>query len=111
MTKVINLTPHEVIIIPREGETYCFPKSGTVARCSTTAEEISIITASGKGNIPLVKTVIGEPQNVPEPEDDTLFIVSRLVKSALPERNDLIVPDGLVRDENGNVIGAERFSL
>jgi hypothetical protein len=33
------------------------------------------------------------------------YIVSQLVKSALPSRNDLLVPAEVVRDASGNIIG------
>lgn len=109
MAKIVNLTPHDVVIVTAS-EKLTFSASGTVARCKSASVPVSTIETEA-GAVSLVKTVIGEPENVPEAEEGTLYIVSRLIKSALPERDDLVCPDGLVRDENGNVIGAERFSL
>jgi hypothetical protein len=36
-----------------------------------------------------------------------VYIVSRLIRTALPERGDLASPYGLVRDAEGRAIGAE----
>ena len=35
------------------------------------------------------------------------YIVSQLVKNALPDRTDLLVPAEVVRDGNGNIIGCK----
>lgn len=39
------------------------------------------------------------------------YIVSQLVKNALPHRRDLIVPAEVVRDDTGNIIGCRSFGL
>ena len=38
------------------------------------------------------------------------FVLSRVVKTALPDRDDLVVPDELVRDDAGRVVGCRRLS-
>lgn len=53
----------------------------------------------------------GEP--LPEPDGDTIYIVSKMVCDALPDRRDLYCPDtgeeGVVRDEKGRIIGTKRL--
>ena len=58
---------------------------------------------------PTTRTVFGEPEGLPDFVEGTFYIVSQLVKSALPQRNDLLVPAEVVRDSEGNIIGC--FSL
>lgn len=55
--------------------------------------------------IPTTRTVFGRPVGLPEPKTDVWLIVSQLVKSALPDRTDLLVPTDIVRDANGSIIG------
>lgn len=38
---------------------------------------------------------------------EVYYIVSQIVKSALPERHDLLVPAEVVRDEMGNILGCK----
>jgi len=96
---IINLTPHEVNIITDNGN-ISIPASGTIARCKTERE----VTGTING-IPVTRTKFGEVENLPEPKENTIFIVSSLVAQAVPHRNDVFIPDDSVRDEQGRIIG------
>jgi hypothetical protein len=61
--------------------------------------------------IPLVTKTPGEVVGLPEPEEGKFYVVSALVQGALRQRRDLLVPDDLVRDGEGRVIGCRRFSV
>jgi hypothetical protein len=61
------------------------------------------------GTIPTTRTVFGSPEGLPTQEAGTYYIVSQLVKSALPSRDDLLVPSEVVRDGSGNIIGCKSF--
>ena len=104
MKKIINLTPHTINVV-LEDRTIEIPSSG-VARCSQTTVPVGEING-----IPLTATTFGEVIDLPEPTEDTLFIVSRLIMSACPERNDLLCPNELVRDEEGKIIGCKSFAV
>ena len=52
-------------------------------------------------------TVFGEPEGLPDFKDGVFYVVSQLVKSALPNRKDLLVPAEVVRDEKGQIIGCK----
>jgi hypothetical protein len=39
------------------------------------------------------------------------FIVSQLIKSAFPDRHDLLVPAEVVRDSDGNIIGCKSLGI
>jgi hypothetical protein len=55
--------------------------------------------------------VFGELEGLPEPIEGVFFIVSRIVREAAKDRTDLLVPQGLIRDENGQPIGCESLSV
>ena len=106
LIEFINLTPHNVNVV-REGEIILvIEPSGTIARCKQETKEIGMLA-----NIPITETVFGEVENLPAPKENTYFIVSRLVLSACKDRKDLLVPNELVRDEEGNIIGCSSFSV
>ena len=102
---IINLTPHDVIVVDDNGNTVkVFPKSKSPARCSVNREVIGDVDG-----YPLYKSVFGAVENLPAPERGTYYVVSRLVAEAT-ERDDLLVPDDTVRDEAGHIIGCRGFS-
>ena len=102
---IVNLTPHE-IVVRWSTEEKKIPASGKVARVQMESE----IVASVSG-IACYRTTFGPITGLPEPEDSTYFIVSRMVKDRCPGRSDVIVPGELVRDASGKIIGCRGFSL
>lgn len=99
-SRVVNCTPHPVTIVENGVVVRTIPTSGEVARLSVSTEPAGVVLG-----IPVTRTVFGEPVGLPEPEIGTCYIVSQLVKNALPERDDLVVPAEVVRDAAGNVVG------
>lgn len=106
--KIINLTPHELNFVTPEGEIKV-PPSGVVARVSVTREKIGEIVLEGK-TLPVYKSTFGNVEGLPDPEPDTIFVVSSIVAQAVPERSDIFIPDDSVRDENGRIIGARALA-
>jgi hypothetical protein len=110
--KLVNLTPHEVVIYDVNNNVVLrVPPSGQVARVTTEERVIGAING-----VPLVKTVYGEVQGLPEPEPGTVYIVSLLVLQAMAgRRSDLVAPNtsptplGAVRDEQGRILGVRSF--
>ena len=107
--KVVNLTPHAMNIVTDSG-TATIPPSGTVARVTVTRESAGTATIDG-GVVPLYRTTYGEVTDLPDPAPNTLYVVSSLVAAAARDRNDLVVPNDLVRDEQGKVIGARGLAF
>jgi hypothetical protein len=103
--KVINLTPHSVHMVRESGEVKIYPPSGTVARV-----EVLRISVGEVDGIPVYESRSVDCSGLPEREPGTWYIVSRAVAAAVG-RDDLLVPDELVRDENGNITGAKSFAL
>ena len=102
---ILNMTPHSVNIIGDDNKIIKTFDSVGIARCSQ-----QTVTIGDINGIPLTTTSFGDVIDLPAPQDGVFFIVSRLVLSACPDRNDLLVPNDLVRDDNGNIIGAKSFA-
>lgn len=102
--KLVNLTPHELNIKTDRGVLSVKP-SGTVARASVRQVKAGSINVDGF-EIPVVRTKFGEVTGIPEPKEGTIYLVSSLVCSRMPERPDVLAPDtgsSAIRDENGRI--------
>lgn len=97
---IVNLTPHAINFVLPSGEVRVIAPSGGVARCST-----STSPAGEVDGIPLSRTTYGEVTGIPEPSPGKLFVVSALVRAAVPSRTDVASPGELVRDAAGVVVG------
>ena len=102
MTEIfVNLTPHTINFY-----NYEFLTSGIVARINENKKEHGLW-----GGIPLIEIEYGEVVDLPEPKDGVLYIVSHMLRAALPERKDLVSPGELIRDKEGNIIACKNFVI
>ena len=107
MTNLINTTPHAVNIVNSENQVILtIPVSDISIRLA-----VKTVSNGFLGEIPLTKTEFGEPVGLPEFKEGTFYIVSQLVKSALPLRTDLLVPAEVVRDEKGVILGCKSLGV
>lgn len=105
-TTLVNLTPHSITFVDAVGNTVLTVEpSGQVARCSVTREKVGMING-----IPINKSRFGEVENLPEPQEGTIYIVSALTAQAVPERDDVFITDDAVRDEQGRIIGCRALA-
>ncbi len=100
--KFVNYTPHVINIVSAEGEPVLSLESSGIARC---AEEAQLITEMV--GVCLYDMKYGEVTGLPEPEEGTMYIVSQLVRQAIPERLDVASPGPLVRNDSGNPVGCK----
>jgi len=99
---IVNTTPHKVVN-SLTGVTYPAPAEGTpIPRVSSTNVEVL------EG---FFQATFGEVENLPPQTAGTLYIVSALVRSALPERGDLISPGEQIRDEKGVPVACKGFNI
>ena len=101
--RLINLTPHEVVII-NNGVNTVFKPESIPARCSSSTIVVGEIKIDG-GTVDLTSTSFGEVEGLPSENEGVGYIVSRLVAEACPQRHDLYVTNGAVRDGSGRIIG------
>ena len=104
---IINLTPHPVNLLDVDANVVITFYSEGLARCS----QNDIIIGKLNKDIILTKTSYGEVIGLPEQSPRTFYIVSRLVLNALPNRTDLLVPNQLIRDSEGQIVGCRSFSI
>ena len=102
MQKIINLTPHQIIIFNERMQVTRILESEGAARVSEQREASSEIDG-----IPLVYKTFGEVEGLPEPQEGIYYVVSNLVRTALPDRKDLLVPCNNIKDAKGNIIGCK----
>jgi len=85
-----------------------YPSEGNV-RVATSEERVP----SGSLPCPVFVRQGTTVHGLPEPESDTILVVSAMVRSACPERLDLVSPgsgrESLIRDASGAVIGCRDF--
>jgi hypothetical protein len=65
----------------------------------------SLESAGDHAGIPIAVPSYGELTGLPEPVEGVLLIVSKMVADACPERQDLVWPADIVRDEAVNATG------
>lgn len=102
--EIKNLTPHAINLLI-DGEYVEYPSSGKAPRVSE--HQIAL-----EGNYPFeaVRIEYQEVQDLPEPEDGVVLIVSKMVCDARPSRRDLWYPAKLVRDEAGRIVGCDALA-
>jgi len=103
---IINATPHTINVVNEQMEIVATFEPSISVRVASTTQIVGEICG-----IPLDTTVFGEVEGLPKYREDVYYIVSRLVKSALPDRKDLLCPGQQVRNETGQVIGCKSLSL
>lgn len=106
--KIINLTPHTIKVVDSNNQVIREYPSAGVARVSTTSEVITEVD----GGIKIVRTKFGEVQGLPDPDGESIFIVSMVVAQAAAGRNDVVAPDTgpTAYRENGLIVGVRQFA-
>ena len=107
---IINATPYPITIVDDNGNITrkIFPCGKTIRLKADTVrvDNISI------PNVPISKTVFSwDANDLPPVDPQVFFIVSQMVKSAFPNRTDLLVPAEVVRDKDGKIIGCKSLGI
>ena len=114
MTQIINMTPHAIVLgemqLSAMGESFFAPRktieaSGKTIRLKASTVPVFKIEDSENFDIKISKTLFGEPVGLPDYAEGVYHIVSQIVKTAFPERLDLLVPAEMQRDATGQIIG------
>ena len=106
MAQIKNLTPHAIHLVDQDGQVLRTFTSEGLVRLKTTTVDAGTIAGCR-----VTRTEFGQPEGLPEFQEGTYYLVSQLVKNALPERKDLLVPAEVVRDQSGNIVGCNSFGL
>ena len=104
--KFVNLIGHDITISGHA----TLPKCDNPCRVET--QQMSIGKLAG---VPIAKTEFMKIMNLPDPEDGTYYIVSRIAMDYVPfKREDVFCVDTgptAIRDENGQVIAVTQLSI
>lgn len=105
--KITNLTPHSIRIFAADGTTEIatIPPSGSVARVAMTRKFAGNLAT--EGGIPLYQSKAGAVTGLPDAAPGVCYVVSTLVRLAVPNREDVFSPGDLVRDGNGQPVGCK----
>lgn len=101
----VNLTPHEINLFDEDGnEVVALAPTGDSVRIETERQKVG--EADG---VPIFEVEFGEVNGLPEPNGDDIFIVGGFVNShpEVSERDDVMSPGELIRDSDGNPVGAK----
>ena len=102
---IINLTPHGVNL-KIAGKMVEIPSSG-LARCACNESKVGEVDG-----IAIYRNSYGEVTGLPEPQKDTIYIVSRIVAEALRgSRNDVYIVTKTIRNSDGQIVGAEGLAV
>ena len=108
--RLVNLTPHAIHIVDDSGSPLLtLPPSGSVARCAT-AREFNRLLSIGGVVISQTHTGFGEIEGLPCSVTGIFYIVSALVAQAARDRDDLLIPDDTVRDNEGRIMGCRALA-
>lgn len=107
--KIINLTPHTVVICDQSGNVVkSYPSEGAARVRIEFSERPSI------DDVPVKSVTYAETEGLPPASADTFYIVSMVVAQANPGRADLLCPNSApgeaVRDAAGQIIGVKSFA-
>ena len=110
--KILNLTPHEIVLRTPEGVDIRIPPEPEPARVMQLEFEPHPILGVPVPAVP--SPVFGEVVGLPAYREDTFLIVSGLVLAQCPRRFDVFAPatgpnDGAVRDAAGRIIAVTRL--
>jgi hypothetical protein len=110
--EVINLTPHDIHIYYKDELICTFPISYIVARCQKSTEIRGYVKIGLGKYVQITKTTYSVVDGLPEPKPGVLYIVSKLVAEKYRDtRTDLVITNGHIRLEGGEVKGCSSLGL
>lgn len=103
---IINLTPHDIRVVIGE-EVWTFYPTIPAARVKTNNVLVGMVD-----EFPIYQVVYEDIEGLPEPMEDTVYVVSAIVATAVKDRPDVIAPDTgstSIRLENGGLYAVRGF--
>lgn len=101
---MLNRTEHQVTIYNTIGietpDMVLEKYAGEPIRVSCESRKVDVIEG-----IDIYEVVYGEVTGLPEFEEGVYYVVSAMVRQALPHRKDLLSPGQLIRNEAGQPVG------
>lgn len=111
--KIVNMTPHAVDIYGDEGWIMKVNATGLLARVAEQRESCPPVQIGSDISglyIPTSRATYGAVQGLPEPDGETVYIVSGLVLAQCAGRADVFAPGPAIRDDQGRQVGYHGLS-
>ena len=102
---LVNLTPHNVNILQKDGSFVTIEPTAPAARVTAVVTE-KVWT----GEYFHIAFSFGTVEGLPDQQPGIEYIVSKMCADAAPERTDLVYPADCIRDEQGRVIGCKALA-
>ena len=118
--RLVNLTRQTIVVYDEAGESVELELPTDPPHVAVRFDVRVVGVVGEPETFPVVRhTAKVDPHELPEPEADTVFVVSRAVLEALAAagtpRPDFVAPDtdrdSAVRDARGRVLGVRRFRV
>lgn len=106
--RMVNLTPHAIVLLLQDNRQRLIPASGLVARRIVQREPARIICLGGQ-TLTVNAVTMGDLEGLPDSVPGIMYIVSRMVAEVAADREDLLFPDQLVRDSEGRIVACRGF--
>lgn len=107
--EIENRTPHPISLLIDHVKVL-LPTVLPTPRVQLTAEVVGYLRWD-QGVIPVRRTrLCAGVTDLPARRENRLLVVSRLVAEAVPDRDDLVFPDDVLRDAAGAVIGCHALT-
>jgi len=109
--QIINMTPHAIVVKEPLQLSGCKVHSTTYEPSDSTIRLEFESTPIGEINGFDVCRNILVGHNLPEPELGVILLVSTIVLTSFPDRDDLLAPDtnNAVRDDKGHIVSVPGF--
>jgi hypothetical protein len=98
---IVNLTPHTISIVRKDGETIQVAPTAPAAR----VQQQNVVVDEVFG-IAVSAVQYGEVENLPPPQEGTIYVVSAVVAQQCTLRSDVYAPDtgpSAIRNEAGQI--------
>jgi hypothetical protein len=106
---VVNLTLHPVTVYEADHAVASWPPSGAFARLVESHGPAPTVLTD-QGPMPVTEiSYTSTVANLPDPTQETVFLVSRVLAAAVA-RDDLLFPADEVRDGNGRIVGCRTLA-
>lgn len=114
--RIVNLCPHAIDLLLDDGRQVVIPPAARPARVLVSRDPVEEkkVEPDGGGaalvTVPVSTSRYGRVVDLPAPSPDVCYVVSYPVAHASPERDDLLIPDDLVRDSRGVVVACRSLT-
>lgn len=105
--QIVNLTPHAIVIAKQDGSQITVSPTTPAARVQQQHVLLHAID-----DIPVSHVVYGQVEHLPDPQPDTIYVVSAIVAQQCRDRDDVLAPDTgatAIRDGAGQIVAVRGF--